>query len=459
MKIIVCGAGQVGYRITERLCMEGHEVHVVDKDPNLIARINEGLDVNAVEGHAADPSVLEKMGAADVDMLLAFIREDEVNMAVCQVAYSVFGVNQKIARIRNKNYLSNRWHHMFSEKHFPIDRVVSPEMHIARNIAMRIQSVGAVEVYPSLDDKVRTISVRVQSDCPLLGVPVKNFSNIIAEYDRDMYVRFLAYVRQGKIHSISSGSILQEGDELYLTLETDHVPDILEIFGQSKLDNQRIILLGGGLITEHLVRELLDDDEDMYRISIVEHDAERAQELVHHFDKVSVINGDVSDQNILKEAGVHKADIVITLTNHDEANLLTSLMAKKIGVAWNMALLSSSNFASLSSDLKIDTMIYPHDITIASILPFLRRGRVRYVHPLRDGAAEIMEIEALENSYIVGIPLGQISKMPGIVLGLIERGGSIILPKKDTILQTGDKMVVFATSSGVQELEKMISES
>ena len=459
MKIIVCGAGQVGYRITERLCMEGHEVHVVDKDPNLIARINEGMDVNAVEGHAADPAVLERMGASEVDMLVAFTREDEVNMAVCQVAYSVFGVSQKIARIRNKNYLSNRWRHMFSEKHFPIDRAVSPEMHIARNIAMRIQSVGAVEVYPSLDDKVRTICVRVKSDCPLLGIPVKNFSNIITEYDRDMYIRFLAYVRHGKINSMSPGSILQEGDELYLTVETDHVPDILEIFGQSELDNQRIIILGGGLIAEHLVQELLDDDEDMYRISIVEHNKERAEELVHHFDRVSVINGDVSDQDILKEAGVHKADIVITLTNHDEANLLTSLMAKKIGVAWNMALLSSSNFASLSDDLQIDTMIYPHDLTIASILPYLRRGRVRYVQPLRDGAAEIMDIEVLENSYIAGMPLGQISKMSGVVLGLIERGGHIILPKKDTVLQTGDKMVVLATREAVAELEKMISES
>ena len=459
MKIIVCGAGRVGYRMTERLCMEGHEVHVVDKDPHLIARINEGMDVNAVEGHAADPAVLERMGASDVDMLIAFTREDEVNMAVCQVAYSVFGVSQKIARIRNANYLSNRWRHMFSESHFPIDRAVCPEMQIARSIAMRIQSVGAIEVYSSLDDKVRTICVRVKEDCPLLGTAVKNFANIIADYDKDMYVRFLSYVRQGKMHAITPGSTLHVDDELYLTVEMDYVPDILEIFGQAELDNQRIIIFGGGLISEHLVQELLDEDEDMYRISLIEGHRDRAEELVHHFDKVSVIHGDVSDPAILKEAGVNKADIVVALTNHDEANLLTSLMAKKMGVGWNMSLLSRSNFGSLSADLKIDSMIYPQDLTIASILPYLRRGRVRYVHPLRDGAGEIMEIEALENSDIVGMPLEQVTKMSGVVLGLIERNGTIILPKKDTVLQVGDKMVVFALHSGVSELERMISQS
>ena len=459
MKIIVCGAGRMGYRMTERLCMEGHEVHVVDRDPHLIARINEGMDVNAIEGHAADPAVLERMGASDVDMLVAFTREDEVNMAVCQVAYSVFGVAQKIARIRNANYLSNRWRHMFSESHFPIDRAVCPEMQIARSIAMRIQSVGAIEVYSSLDDKVRTICVRVNEDCPLLGTALKNFTNIIAEYDKNMLVRFLSYVRHGKMHAISPGSTLQVGDELFLNIEVDHVPDVLEIFGQAELDNHRIVILGGGLIAEHLVQELLDEDEDMYRMSLIEGDRARAEELVQHFDKLSVINGDVSDPAILKEAGVNKADIVIALTGHDEANLLTSLMAKKMGGVWNMSLLSSSNFGSLSDDLKIDSMIHPQDLTIASILPYLRRGRVRYVHPLRDGVGEIMEIEALENSDIVGIPLEQVTKMQGVVLGLIERHGSIILPKKDTVLQAGDKMVVFAMHSALADVEEMIAQS
>ena len=457
MKIIVCGAGRYGYDIAERLCREGHDVHVVDKEEKLISRINEGLDATAVQGHAVDPAVLERMGAEQTDVLIAFTRGDEVNMAVCQVAHSIFSIRTKIARIRNANYLSNRWGHMFSADNFPVDVVISPELNIARSIAKRIQIPGAIDVFPALDDQVRVLCLRVKADNPLLDVPVKNYATVLKDLCEDLRFRVLATVRKGKILPVSSSHTLKEGDEVYIAVLSDYVFDLQEVFGFDDLESRRITILGGGVTAEHLIAELQQEERTPHRISVVVEDKERAEYLVRHFDKISVINGDVSHADILKEAGADKADIVIALTDHDEANLLVSLMTKKMGASWNMALLSQPNFRTLNDDLKVDVMVQPQDITMSGILPSLRRGRVRYIHSVYDGKAEIMEIEVVHNSDLVDVKVSNLPKIKGITLGFIQRRDVLLLPKKDTILQVGDRLLLLVLKNAVPQLEDMIS--
>lgn len=459
MKIIVCGAGQYGYDITERLCQEGHDVHVVDREEDLISRINDGVDATAMAGYATDPAVLERMGAENADMLIAFTKGDEVNMAVCQVAHSIFSIRTKIARIRNTNYLSSRWGHMFSADNFPVDVVVSPELAIARNIAKRIQVPGVMDVFSALEGKVRVLCFRVKSDNPLLDVPVKNYATIVHEFCEGLRFRMMATVRRGKIMIPTPTHTIKEGDEVYIAVANDYVYDMQELFGCDELESRRIVILGSGQTSEHLIAELQQDDHTPHRISVVVGNRDRAEYLVKKFDKISVIHGDASNADILKEAGADKADMVIALTSHDEANLLVSLMTKKMGAVWNMALLSQSNFRTLKDELKVDVMIQPQDITISGILPSLRRGRVRYVNAIQGGKAEIMELEVLPNSDLDNTAVADIPDIGGVSLGFIERNETLIYPKKDTILQVGDKLVILAQKDAVPDVENAISGS
>lgn len=457
MKIIVCGAGQYGYDIAERLCREGHDVYVVDKEEYLISRINEGLDVTAIQGHAADPEVLEFMQAKEADVFIAFTREDEVNIVACQAAHSIFKVRTKIARIRNTHYLSNRWGAIFDKESFPVTEVVSPELNVARSIAKRVQVPGAMDIFSALDKKVRVLCLRVKQDNPLVDVPVKDYARILKDLCEDLRFRVMATVREGRMLSVDSSHVIKEGDKIYIAVSADYIFDIQEIFGFEELESTRIVILGGGLIAEHLITQLQKDESKIYRISVVVEDKDRAEYLVRNFNKISVIKGDISNENILKEARANKADMVIALTDHDEVNLLVSLMTKKMGAVWNMVLLNQYDFRTLNDELKVDVMIQPQDIAMSGILPHLRRGRLHHVHSVHGGKAEIMEVKVVEDSDLLGVAVSDIPKIQGVTLGFIERHGGLLLPKKDTVLQKGDKLLVFALKTAVSHLEDMIS--
>jgi trk system potassium uptake protein TrkA len=452
MKVIVCGAGQVGYNIARYLAGENNDITVIDQRPELIRKIQDSLDVKAVVGHASHPDVLEQAGVGDADMMIAVTQHDEVNMVACQVAHSLFNVPTKIARVRNQSYLSPMWGNLFSRENMPIDVIISPEIEVARAVTRRLRVPGAIDIIPLADNRVQLVGVRCRPETPVVNTPLRQLSVLFP----DLQLIVVGIVRNDRPIVPSPDDQMLVGDEVYFVVATDHVPRAMAAFGHEESQTRRILILGGGNIGLFLAQHLEKQFPDI-SAKIIELDKERAEYVAKTLNRTVVLHGDVLDPEILEEAGVASAETAVAVTDDDETNILSSLLAKRYGSRRAISLLNKTTYNTLVNTLGVDVVVNPRSITVSNILQHVRRGRIHSVHSLHEGFGELIEADALETSSLVGRPIREVKLPAGVVLGALVREGEVIIPRGHTIVQGGDRVILFAASEAVKKVEKMFS--
>ncbi|MBF0356725.1 MAG: Trk system potassium transporter TrkA [Alphaproteobacteria bacterium] len=452
MKVIICGAGQVGSNIARYLATEGNEVTVIDQRPDLVRKISDSLDVQAILGHASHPDVLDQAGAGDAEMIIAVTAADEVNMIACQVAHSLFNVPTKIARVRHQGYLHPMWANLFSREHLPIDVIISPEIEVARAVIRRLQVPGAMDVIPLANDKVRLIGVRCTENTPLVHTPIRQLTKLFPELN----LVIVGIVRQDKAMVPTPEDQMLPGDEVYFVIDKEHTERGMVAFGHEEQEARRICILGGGNIGLFLAQQIEDKHLGM-KVRVIENDRERAEFVSKSLDHAVVLHGDALDPDMLKEAAVEMAETVVAVTNDDETNILAALLAKRYGAKRTMALINKTSYHPLVGPLGIDVVVSPRAITVSNILQHVRKGRIHAVHSLHEGFGELIEADALETSPLVGKPLKDIKLPHGVLIGAVVRGGSVISPRGSTVMQAKDRIILFAAASAVKKVEKMFS--
>jgi len=452
MKVIVCGAGQVGFNIAQHLSRENNDVTVIDQSPDLIRRISDTLDVQGVIGHASRPDILERAGAPDADMIIAVTAADEANMVACQVAHSLFGVPTKIARVRHQAYLHPMWANLFSRDHMPIDVIISPEIEVARAIIRRLSVPGAFEMIPLVGGRVKMLGVRCSKECPLLNTPLRQITQLFP----DLSVTIIGIVRDGKVVIPDSDTSLFAGDSVYFVVDADKKDRAMAAFGHEEQEARRLVIFGGGNIGMFLA-EALEASEARLNVKLIESNAVRAEECASRLSKTMVLHGDVLDGAMMEEASMALTETVIAVTNDDETNILSSLLAKREGARRAITLVNKSEYEQLIGSLGIDVVVDPRNITVSTIVQHVRRGRIHSVHSLGEGFGELIEAEALETSPMVGMPLREANLPDGLVIGAIVRDDEVINPRGNTIVNAGDRVVVFAAADVITQVEKMFS--
>lgn len=452
MKVVICGAGQVGFNIAQYLAGENNDVTVIDQRPELIRKMNNTLDVQTFVGHASHPPVLEQAGVEAADVLIAVTQSDEVNMMACQVAHSLFDVPTKIARIRSQSYLQPIWAHLFNHDHLPIDVIISPEIEVARAISRRLEVPGAIDVIPLAGGKVRMIAVRCLDDCPLLNTPLWQLTVLFP----DLNIVIIGIVRDGKAIIPTSQSHMQTGDEVYFVTDARHIRRSMAAFGYDEQEARRLLVFGGGNIGLFLAQKI-EKEHPSVSLKVIEKDQERAELIARSLQETIVLNGDVLDLEILEESSIGLTETVIAVTNDDEINILSSLLAKRFGCKRAMTLINTRNYDSLIGGLGIDVVVNPRSITVSGILQHVRRGKIRAVHSLGEGFGELIEADALETSSLVGKPLKETNLPEGVLVGAIVRGDQVISPRGNTVVQVNDRVVMFATPDSVKKVEKLFS--
>jgi trk system potassium uptake protein TrkA len=450
MKVVICGAGQVGYGIAERLAAEQNDVSVIDSSPKLIKAIGEQLDVRGFVGHGAHPDVLAQAGAGEADMIIAVTLYDEVNMVACQVAHSLFNVPTKVARIRSQSYLQGRWQSLFSRDQMPIDVVISPEIEVGEMVLRRLALPGAVETVRFADDQVVVVGIMCEEDCPVVDTPLRQLTELFP----DLGAVVVGIYRNNSLFVPKSSDSLLVGDLAYVVARRDQVRRTLGIFGHEEPEANRVVIAGGGNIGLYVARAL-ETRQRNTKIKMIEASRDRAVAIADELKRSVILNGSALDQTILTEADVGEADTMVALTNEDEVNILASVMAKKLGCRRNLSLLNNPSYPAFASALGIDAFINPRAVTISKILQHVRRGRIRGVHSLQNGVAEVVEAEALDTSPLVGRPLREIDLPSGIRIGAVFRGGKVITPNGDVQIEAKDRIVIFAMANRVRQVEQM----
>ena len=450
MKVVICGAGQVGYGIAERLAVEQNDVTVIDTSAHLIQAIRESLDVRGIVGHGAHPDLLAQAGADEADMIIAVTLYDEVNMVACQVAHSIFNVPTKVARIRAQSYRASHWQQLFAREHMPIDVIISPEFEVGEMVLRRLALPGAVETIRFADDQVVVLGIQCMENCPIIETPLRQLTELFS----DLEAVVVGVQREGSLFVPRSRDQLMSGDLAYVTASRDQVRRTLSLFGHEEKEASRVVIAGGGNIGLY-VANLLETRQVSSRVKIIESNRDRAVVVADQLKRTVILHGSALDQEILKEAGIDTADTLVALTNDDQVNVLSSVMAKKLGCRRNLCLLNNSTYQVLANALGIDAYVNPRAVTISRILQHVRRGRIRGVHSLQNGAAEVIEAEALETSPIVGRPLKNLDIPNGIRVGAIYRNEKMVVPKGDTEVLSGDRVILFALAGRVKQVEQM----
>lgn len=452
MKVIICGGGQVGFNIAQYLAREDNDVTVIDIQEALVNRISDTLDVQGIVGYASHPDVLDQAGARDADLLIAVTHVDEVNMVACEVAHALFEVPRRIARVRAQSYLAPHWGELFGRNAIPIDSIISPEIEVARAIERRLRIPGAFDAIPLSDGKITLVGVRCDADCPVINTPLRQLTELFP----DLHISVMVIVRNDRRIVPSAEDQMLAGDEVYFVAESAHLARALAAFGHEEPEARRIILVGGGHIGLFLA-ELIEEKHPKVGIKLIEIDRRRAELAAQRLKRTIIINGDALDPEILTEANVQATESVIAVSNDDETNILSSLLAKRHGCKRSITLINKTAYGPLLGSLGIDAVVSPRAITVSSILQHIRRGRIRSVYSLSDGFGEIIEADALATSSLVGVKLREAKLPAGVLVGAIVRGNEVIVARGDTVIRPEDRVVIFAIAEAVPQVEKMFS--
>ncbi|PIE16945.1 MAG: Trk system potassium transporter TrkA [Rhodobacterales bacterium] len=454
MKVIICGAGQVGWQIARHLSGEDNDVTVVDSNPALVHRATETLQVQGIAGFASHPDILEQAGARDTDMIIAATYSDEVNMVTCQVAHSVFEVPRKIARVRSQSYLASLYSDLYSRDNMPIDVVISPEREVAAAALQRFTAPSAFDTEHFLEDKSQLLGMLIEADCPVLNTPLRELTDQFST----LSVNVAGIRRQGRLFVPQPQDHLEPEDEIYVFTHTPDVPRTLEVFGKSNTKQERIVIVGGGNVGLAVAQEL-ERRPHRVRAKVIEQDRKRAEVAADALEKTIVLHGDGLSIELLEEAGITRADAILCVTDDDKTNVLASVRAKAEGCPLAICLVNDPSLISLMTPMGIDAYINPRATTVSSILRHIRHGRVRAVYSVGDAEAEVIEAQVLSTSSIAGQKIADIDFPPGVRVGAIMQQGGTVRPRGSTRINEGDVIVLFALSGDVPEVESLLQVS
>lgn len=454
MKILICGAGQVGWQIARHLSGERNEVTIVDNNEDLVRRATDVLDVKGVAGFASYPDVLEKAGAGDADMIIAATAADEVNMVTCQVAHSVFGVQRKIARLRSQSYLEVLHAGLYRRDHLPIDVVISPEREVAEAALQRLAAPATFDVESFLGGKAQLLGILLDDDCPVVLTPLRQLTDLFST----LRANVVGVRRDGGLFTPAPGDQLFAGDEVYVFSHTDDVNRTLEIFGKKIHKQERVVIVGGGNVGL-AVAQALEARTNRVRVKMIEKNRRCAELAAERLERTIVLHGDGLNADLLAEANISRADAILTLTDDDKTNLLTAVRAKSLNCPMSISLVNDPALIPLLQPLEIDAYINPRATTVSSILRHVRHGRVRSVYSIGDAEAEVLEAQILKTAKLAGRELRDVEFPDGVLMGPVLRGEEIIIPTGKTRIEEGDIVTFFALSEDVPRVEELLQVS
>jgi trk system potassium uptake protein TrkA len=453
MKIIILGAGQVGTALAEHLATEHNDITIIDIDGTRLRALQERMDILTITGNGAYPATLRRGGAEDADMIIAVTCNDETNLVACQVAFSLFQIPTKIARIRSLQYLAHE--ELFGASAFPIDVLISPEQVISNYISRLIEYPDALQVLDFADQKLQLVAIKAKENGgPLVGRPIKSLSTYLANNDAEIAAIF----RQGIPVLPTENTVIEAHDEIFFLSEHAHIAQAMSMFIPITPSNKRVFIAGGGNIGTRLANAL----EKEFQVKIIEHNIARVEALATHLTTAVVLQGDASDKALLQSEGIENTDVFCAVTNQDETNILAALLAKRLGAKKVMALVSRPSYLDLVEGGEIDIIISPQQVTIGSLLTHVRRGHIVNVHSLRRGTAEAIEVIIDSNkthSQVIGqhikaIPLPIEARIIAVI-----RGNRIIMGHHNPLIEMRDTLIVLLTDKRkIRQVERFFQE-
>ncbi len=451
MNIIICGAGRVGYTIAKLLSEQDHSITVIDQSSEDIQKINDDLDVKSIVGKATYPSVLEKANAEDADMIIAVTRNDEINMLICQIAFSIFKIGKKIARIRSQDYLNPKFSLVYNKENLPIDVIISPEVEIAKSIQRKLEAPGAIDNVPFADNKIRLLEIDVNEKCPLINIELNKITKKFPKLEANI----LGVVRNDKFIILKKNDVLELNDKAYVIINSSQMQLTLDAFGHKEKISNKFLIIGGGNIGFNLAKNL-ENSHESARIKIIEKNKERAEYIANELNNSLVINGNGLEEDVLKEANIDDSETVLALTNDDEDNLMVSVLVEKFSKdKRTMALINKPNYSILQSSLKIDDLIDPRMNTVSSILKHVHKGTIETAYSISNGDYEVIEAEIIDSSELIDKELKNSNLPENIRIGAVLRKNDIIIPSSKFIFKKKDTVVFLAKRDQLPVVENL----
>ena len=451
MNIIICGAGRVGFTIAKLLSDQNHSITVIDQSSDDIQKINETLDVKAIVGKATSPAILEKANIAETDMIIAVTRNDEINMLICQIAYSLFKTPKKIARIRSQEYLDPKFSQLFNKENLPIDFVISPEIEIAKSIHRKLESPGSSDNVPFANNNIRLLEILVDGRCPINNIKLNELTKKFPKLNANI----LGVVRDDKFIFLKKNDVMKKNDKAYVAINASQIQETLEAFGHNDSISKKILLIGGGNIGYNLAKYIESSANDI-RLKIIEKNKDRAEFLASELSNTIIINGDGLDEEVLKEANLEETETVIALTNDDEDNLMVGVLVEKFSKnKRTMVLTTKPNYSLLQSSLKIDDLIDPRMNTVSSILKHVHKGTIESAYSILNGEYEVIEAEIIETSDLINKELKSADLPDEIKIGAVLRDKEVIIPRSNYIFKKNDIIVFLAQKDQIPLVENI----
>ncbi len=449
MKIIILGAGQVGGTLAEHLASEANDITVVDTDGDRLRALGDRLDIRTIQGRGSFPTVLRQAGADDADMLVAVTNSDETNMVACQVAFTLFHTPTKIARVRESAYLTRSG--LFDNDAIPVDVLISPEQVVTNYIKRLIEYPGALQVIDFADGKAQLVAVRAYYGGPLVGQQLRQ----LREHMPNVDTRVAAIFRRNRPITPQGDTVIEADDEVFFIAATGHIRAVMSEMRRLESDYKRVVIAGGGQIGERLAEAI----ESRYQVKVIEMNPARCRHLSDSLDSTIVLQGSASDRDLLLEENIAEADIFLALTNDDEANIMSSLLAKRLGARKVMSIINNPAYVDLIQGGDIDVAISPQLATIGSLLSHVRRGDIVSAHSLRRGAAEAIEIVAhgdSRSSKVVGRMVEEIALPSGTTIGAVVRDEQVLIAHDDTLIESGDHVILFLVDKKhIRDVERL----
>ena len=457
MNIIICGAGRVGFTIAKQLSEQSHSITVIDPSSEDIQKIDDALDVKAIVGKGTYPSVLEKANAAETDMIIAVTRNDEINMLICQIAFSIFNIPKKIARIRSQDYLNPKFTRVYNKENLPIDVIISPEIEIAKSIQRKLEAPGALDSVPFAENKIRLLEILINENCKLINIKLNDLTKKYPNLDANI----IGIIRDEKFLIPKKNDEVRENDKIYVIINSTQMSETLNAFGHDEKISKNILIVGGGNIGFNLAKNL-EETLDAARVKIIEKNRERAEFLASELNNSIVINGDALDEEVLVEANLQETETVLALTNDDEDNLMVSVLVEKFAKdekntddKRTMALINKPNYSLLQDSLKIDDLIDPRMNTVSSILKHIHKGTIETAYTIMNGEYEVIEAEIIETSELINKELKNSNLPDEIRIGAALRENKVIIPRSNFVFQKDDKVVFLAKKESISVVENI----
>jgi len=457
MNIIICGAGRVGFTIAKLLSEQGHSITVIDQSSEDIQKINDSLDVKSIVGKATYPSILEKANASETDMIIAVTRNDEINMLICQISFSIFNIPKKIARIRSQDYLNPKFTSVYNKENLPIDVIISPEIEIAKSIQRKLEAPGALDNVPFADNQIRLLEILIKDNCKSINIKF----NELTKKHPNLKANIIGINREEKFFIPKKTDSVKKEDKIYVIINSSQMAETLKAFGHEEKISKKILIIGGGNIGYNLAKNI-EETLDTVRVKIVEKDKKRAEYLAQELNDTIIINGNGLDEEILTEANLEESETVLALTNDDEDNLMVSVLVEKfakdkkdIDDKRTMALINKPNYSLLQSSLKIDDLIDPRMNTVSSILKHVHKGTIENAYTISNGEYEVIEAEIIETSELINKELKNSNLPEEIRIGAVLRNKKVMIPRSDFVFKKEDRVVFLAKKDSISFVENI----